>query len=231
MKKKAKILTTVASLCLAVALMAFGVYAMTQATIAVTSQVNFVVTDVFVDVEGHIYSGANFAGKVELDQDDSTEGTQGYTGTTRNGNEALSPGEATVALTAWTTPVVELNSTTDTAVWELVVSNISTTNSVTIAFSEDTFKAVAGTIRTAYYQTGADVAAARLATQNAYFTAETAATRTDTAVTLATQTLAPNTTMVIVLQRDVVDYSKKINTTNSISGTVTIANVSNPISA
>ena len=41
MKKRVKLLTTIASLCLAVALMAFGVYAATQQTMAVSSNVSF----------------------------------------------------------------------------------------------------------------------------------------------------------------------------------------------
>lgn len=41
MKKRVKILTTIASLCLAVALMAFGVYAATQQTMTVGSTVSF----------------------------------------------------------------------------------------------------------------------------------------------------------------------------------------------
>lgn len=48
MKKRAKIITTIASLCLAVALMAFGVYAAQAATLNVTSSVSFVAKDVKV---------------------------------------------------------------------------------------------------------------------------------------------------------------------------------------
>lgn len=57
MKRKGKIITTIASLCLAVALMAFGVYAATQVTMGVTSKVKFEVTDVFVTVSGATYKG------------------------------------------------------------------------------------------------------------------------------------------------------------------------------
>lgn len=48
MKKRAKIITTIASLCLAVALMAFGVYAAANATLGITSSVKFLATDVKV---------------------------------------------------------------------------------------------------------------------------------------------------------------------------------------
>ena len=41
MKKRFKLITTIASLCLAVALMAFGVYAATNASFTVTSTINF----------------------------------------------------------------------------------------------------------------------------------------------------------------------------------------------
>ena len=48
MKKRVKLLTTIASLCLAVALMAFGVYAATQSTLTVNSTISFTSTDVKV---------------------------------------------------------------------------------------------------------------------------------------------------------------------------------------
>lgn len=44
MKKRVKLFTTIASLCLAVALMAFGVYAATTVTVSVTNQVSFTAT-------------------------------------------------------------------------------------------------------------------------------------------------------------------------------------------
>lgn len=55
MKKRAKIITTIASLCLAIALMAFGVYAANNVTLTVNSKVDFVVEDVFVVVTGKAY--------------------------------------------------------------------------------------------------------------------------------------------------------------------------------
>jgi hypothetical protein len=48
MKKRAKIITTIASLCLAVALMAFGVYAAQTASMGITSSVTFTAVDVKV---------------------------------------------------------------------------------------------------------------------------------------------------------------------------------------
>ena len=63
MKKRVKLLTTIASLCLAVALMAFGVYAATTAGFNVTGTVSFTAAnDVyleFVDVEYHTSSKLN----------------------------------------------------------------------------------------------------------------------------------------------------------------------------
>lgn len=54
MKKKVKLITTIASLCLAVALMAFGVYAATNATLNVTSTVAFQSSTVLIDVTGSV---------------------------------------------------------------------------------------------------------------------------------------------------------------------------------
>lgn len=55
MKKKVKLFSTIASLCLAVALMAFGVMAATTATLGITSTVSFTVSDVIADIEGHAF--------------------------------------------------------------------------------------------------------------------------------------------------------------------------------
>ena len=50
MKKKVKLFTTIASLCLAVALMAFGVYAASTVTYTVNGTVAYTMDDVLVDV-------------------------------------------------------------------------------------------------------------------------------------------------------------------------------------
>ena len=55
MKKRVKLLTTIASLCLAVALMAFGVYAAANVTFTTTSTVSFTATtDVFGTFEANV---------------------------------------------------------------------------------------------------------------------------------------------------------------------------------
>ena len=82
MKKRAKIITTIASLCLAVALMAFGVYAATQVGFGVTSKVKFEVIDVFVTIAGDtkLSTNANPTTYSVTPTDQYTEGnTAGYT--------------------------------------------------------------------------------------------------------------------------------------------------------
>jgi len=59
MKRKFKLLTSVASLCLAVALMAFGVYAAAKPTVLITGSVTFQAENVFADVEVYKYVGAS----------------------------------------------------------------------------------------------------------------------------------------------------------------------------
>ncbi len=57
MKKRFKIITTIASLCLAVTLMAFGVYAATQSTMEISSRVTFVAKDIQVTWNWHVRKG------------------------------------------------------------------------------------------------------------------------------------------------------------------------------
>ena len=54
MKKRIKLFSTIASLCLAVALMAFGVWAATSAEFKATSTVAFTSTTVLIDVTGNV---------------------------------------------------------------------------------------------------------------------------------------------------------------------------------
>ena len=58
MKKNFKLFSTIASLCLAVALMAFGVWAATTASFGITSKVTFAATDVYVQFTADNYKGA-----------------------------------------------------------------------------------------------------------------------------------------------------------------------------
>lgn len=80
MKRKTKIITTIASLCLAVALMAFGVYAATTVTLGVVSKVEFTVRDVFVRVDGQAKMGFAYTTN-QTGSEALTAADQGATGT------------------------------------------------------------------------------------------------------------------------------------------------------
>lgn len=58
MKRKFKLITSVASLCLAIALMAFGVYAAANPTVTVTGSVTFSATHVYADVYADVADAA-----------------------------------------------------------------------------------------------------------------------------------------------------------------------------
>ncbi len=79
MKKRFKLITTVASLCLAVALMAFGVYAATQSTLQVSSTVTFEAEDIQVTwnwyVEGGKLPAAVVGSDATEEADNGTEHT------------------------------------------------------------------------------------------------------------------------------------------------------------
>ena len=64
MKRKFKLFATVASLCLCLALMAFGVYAANNVTYSTSGTVTFEVTDVFVKAETTISYANDLAKKV-----------------------------------------------------------------------------------------------------------------------------------------------------------------------
>ena len=80
MKKKVKLFTTIASLCLAVALMAFGVYAATQVTATVSGKITFVATDVdvsLVSVKWYAENVKNITNKTKDTADTLTATSEG----------------------------------------------------------------------------------------------------------------------------------------------------------
>ena len=77
MKKKVKLITTIASLCLAVALMAFGVYAATSESLKVNSSVSFTSTTVLFDAVVDI-TGAVEEAKHKEYQADNTKVAQSF---------------------------------------------------------------------------------------------------------------------------------------------------------
>ena len=74
MKRKFKLFATVASLCLSVALMAFGVYAATSATYNVNSTVSFDAINVAVEWKGNAYKDTERAATWEAENTYTTNG-------------------------------------------------------------------------------------------------------------------------------------------------------------
>ena len=126
MKKKAKLFTTIASLCMAVALMAFGVYAATTQTLGVSSQVNFSVGD-------------NIAFKISATVTDSM--TTANTDTMAE-QEVLSS-KTELTLTAWTT-TKEFVVTPDARNIVYTYSITNTGDNSIVVTLEDTGKALPG---------------------------------------------------------------------------------------
>ena len=83
MKKKFKLFTTIASLCLAIALMGFGVYAATQVTVTVTSNVSYSTGDnlAFVLKGGSAASATEAATTANKTLHTQAVGDAGTTGT------------------------------------------------------------------------------------------------------------------------------------------------------
>ncbi len=93
MKKKFKLLATIGSLCLAISLMAIGVYAAASVSLNVTSNVTFNAESVFVGYKGKIEraSSRDFTSPEELVAEHEDWVTNGDTTSTSSGT-----------LTAWT---------------------------------------------------------------------------------------------------------------------------------
>ena len=76
MKRKIKVFSAIASLCLAVALMAFGVYAATQVTYTLSGSVTYTTNDVLVDISGSVAKAQatkyGFAASGDADNENNT---------------------------------------------------------------------------------------------------------------------------------------------------------------
>lgn len=123
MKKRVKLLTTIASLCLAVALMAFGVYAAAQSTTTVTSAVSFDVADVYVTVDGWVAVGADVtAAAANTTKYDTMTTFKSYTG-----EDPMAPvagtGDPTDATNTWNTDAVTLDLTNQAVAYEITITN------------------------------------------------------------------------------------------------------------
>ena len=135
MKKKVKLFTTIASLCLAVALMAFGVYAATQVTFGVSGTIQFNATALTGTWEYEIVKGTNVVAGVTKTSGDFTTDQTGVELAITNGQNT-----ATFTVKAYFTP------TSDVASGEVTASGSNTTfgknnkSKVEYTFTESTDK-------------------------------------------------------------------------------------------
>ncbi len=133
MKKNFKLFSTIASLCLAVALMAFGVWAATSVSLGVTSKVSFTVSDVFVDITGK----ATLKG---VDVASAAFTATSYTGTVAN---------AKLDNETWAIGTIAFTSEKDVIVYTLEISNAAKSGQVKVTVTDFAPKAIAGTDATA----------------------------------------------------------------------------------
>ncbi len=76
--KKLKLFATISSLCLAVAVLCFGVFSATQVSYNIGGTISYEVTDAFVKVNTKVYKGTNLynRGQLELLSEDFASGTK-----------------------------------------------------------------------------------------------------------------------------------------------------------
>lgn len=133
MKKNFKLFSTIASLCLAVALMAFGVWAATSVSLGVTSKVKFTVSDVFVDITG----------KATLGGEDVASAA--FTATSYTDKVA----NAELNNKTWEIGTIAFTSEKDVIVYTLEISNAAKSGQVQVTVADYAPKTIAGTDATA----------------------------------------------------------------------------------
>lgn len=220
MKKRAKIITTVASLCLAVALMAFGVYAATQVTLSITSEVSFTVTDVFVTIDGQAYLS-------DVPQEDPAFQYVSYNEVS-GVKTAKSSGQANQAET-WEFADIAFKANQTEVKYVIRVTNDHGTDSVTVSLATLEFKSVANTKRYAtvvVWDASANEGAGAYAAAAANGTNETANVAGDYAFTTSSFTVLPGKYVEFTLVRTLIDNSVAIaENSASLAGNITVAHV------
>ena len=203
MKKRFKLITTIASLCLALGMVAFGVYAATSLTLTgTTSTVSFTAEDVFVDIQVEYFWGPS-SGLFE----GTTYRTANYTGTTYSGSGASSVTTAATFSPTLSAQAVSYSSDKPSAGIRITLSNAlgSSDGNRAAYFTIKTLPvAVTGTTITTFTVGG-----------EAYSTANTA------------KTLAVGGTAVVILyQRTLTDFTSTLASTTGWESVIKIGNTS-----
>lgn len=133
--KKVKLFATIASLCLAVAVLCFGVFSATNITYTIGGTISYEVKDAFVKVNTKVYKGTNAynRGELELVSEDFASGTKTLASEnfTQDTSYVISEYDSTSASTfAKNDMNFEFSSTTKSYVVEMDIKNLSQSVSV-----------------------------------------------------------------------------------------------------
>lgn len=149
MKRKFKLFATIASLCLCLALMAFGVYAASTVEYTASGSVSFTVSDVFVTMTSKLE--ATVSGKKSADVDDSQKS---YTG----GEDEAAKVPSDTTEYSHTFEAVAFTKTGDNIVLTVTIKNDGASK-VKVTFTVTKPEGVNGITSSVAYKKGAEVAA------------------------------------------------------------------------
>lgn len=124
MKRKFKIVGTVVSLGLCLAMLVIGVYAATSVSFDISASIRFVVTDVFADIEGKVYLDA-------VASKGTTQVGSTWTSTSYSGNSPL----AQLTNKTWDIGTTTFTSEKDCIVYTLKITNSANSGSVNVSVS------------------------------------------------------------------------------------------------
>ena len=151
MRRKVRLFSAIAALGVAIALMAFGVYAASTITYNVNGKVNYAVTDVLVSINTTLSYVQDNAETTDVNEDKigyttTTAPTATYAGTnlsgldtTLTGDTAIQTYDASNVANNVTTGTASLNiSFNDSSAWkvDIAISNIQKDKGVTIAVAD-----------------------------------------------------------------------------------------------
>ena len=124
-KKKVKLMSTIACLCLSIAMMMFGIFAATNVSFNLSSTVSYTVQDVFVEITGHVYLETDISNR-NNELEELRYGTvKSYTGTIGTDANPISPGQSSATLQSWDIGEISFTSTNDFIIYALEIKKTS----------------------------------------------------------------------------------------------------------
>lgn len=206
MKRKLKIIGTIASLGLCLAMLVVGVYAASTVTFNITGSVSFTVTEVFATVTGKVYQGPS---ATVMSNEVTANALSGKTYTTTGVLDGLyTEAETPVKITEWDLGDLVYTSTNDCIVYVLEITNDAKSGNLAVTVSE----------------LAPDITGTSIANKYKVVASDASVTVAETNLITTAISLAPGSTLTVTVTRTLTEKTAGIIEQDAWSPEVRIVN-------